>query len=231
MNQVFLKALAKHVKKYPEFFLIGPMEASNGVVVPIYPEMRTIYSNLPVLTVATNEVAKLVKRIKGIKIIAGTEVAGIPLAVAVSLQTKLPFIAVRKERKIVLNQVYVEGVFKKGQGAVLIDDAMGWGNTKKLMVTNARKSGLIIKDIICLYDAYTHEPEKRKWFKKNKIKIYSLATREEIFSYLNKVGLISDEIVEINNFYTYDPGGWNKNKDQWQKFLFWKKRYLKTKVI
>ena len=39
---------------------------------------------------------------------------------------------------------------------------------KKVMINNAKKGRLIIKDVVCLYDSYTHEPTKRKWFKKNK---------------------------------------------------------------
>jgi orotate phosphoribosyltransferase len=231
MNQKFLQALAKHVKKYPEFFLIGPLTASNGVLVPVYPEIRTIYSNLPVLRVVVEEMAGLVKKIKGIEIIAGTEAAGIPLAVALSLKLNLPFVAVRKERKKFLNLEYVDGRFKKGQRAVLIDDAMGWGNTKKLMIKNARRAGLIIKDVVCVYDSYIHEPEKRKWFFKNKIKIYSLATRQEIFCYLSRQKAISREINEINEAYTLNPAGWQKNFSAWQKFLAWKKRYSKTEII
>ena len=168
MNKNFLKALAQHVRKYPEFFLIGPMRASNGALVPIYPEMRTIYSNPPALAVVVVEVVKMIKKIRGIKVIAGTEVAGIPIAVAVSLKMNLPFVAVRKQRKEFLNKVFIDGDFQKGQKAILLDDATGWGNTKKLMVQNAKRSGLIIKDVICLYDSYPHEPQKRKWFFKNR---------------------------------------------------------------
>ena len=165
------------------------------------------------------------------RVVTGTEVAGIPLAVAVSLKMNLPFVAVRKQKKEFLNQVFIDGAYQKGQKAVLLDDAIGWGNTKKLMVQNAKRSSLIIKDIICLYDSYTHEPRKRKWFFQHQIKIKALASREEIFNYLNQVDLISDEIAEINRFYTANPAGWHQVPKQWQKFLAWKKNYLKTKKI
>ena len=231
MNKRFLVVLATHFKRHKDFFIIGPMRASNGAVVPIYSEMRTLYSNPEAMKIVTAELSTLIKHLAHIDIVAGVETAGIPPAMAVSLKTGIPFVYIKKKRKAFLKKVAVEGVFSRGQRAVLIDDALGWGNTKKLMIRNARREGLIVTDIICLYDSYSHEHRRNQWFKKHRITLHHLVTREEIFAYFYQSGLISRQIVEINDYYTHNPATWHRNKMNWKKFLQWKRTYFKTGTI
>lgn len=229
MNQALAKILTKNLS----YFLVGPFKSSSGTFVPLYLEFRNIYSDPQALKILAKELGKIVKRIKA-QVIAGAEMAGIPAALATSLQTKIPFVYIKKERKKFLAQKCVEGVFKKGSQAVLIDDTLIYGLTKKRLIDNAQKDGLIIKDIIVIYKVggKGHKKSREKdWFKKQGIKLHYLFTKEEILNFLISKNLIPEKTLAINQHYADDPVGWIKNKKYWQEFLVWRKECKKLDLL
>lgn len=221
MKQILAKALSKNLS----FFMIGPFFSSSKTVVPLYLEFRKIYSDPETLKVLAWALGRIVKK-TGAQVVAGAEMAGIAPALAVSLATGLPFVYVKKERKKFLAKKFVEGVFKKGSRGILIDDTLIYGQTKKKLINNAKKDGLIIKDILVIYQvggAGHQRSEEQAWLKKRGIKIHYLFLKEELLNYFIKKKMIPQNTLQINQRYSADPAGWTKNKEYWHDFLVWKR--------
>ena len=229
MNKALVLALSKNLN----FFMAGPFKFSSGTLVPLYLEFRNVFSNPKMLKILAKELGRIVKKTKA-QVVAGAEMAGIPIAIAISIQTKIPFVYVKKERKKFLSKVYVEGVFKKGSSGVLIDDTLIYGQTKKKLIDNASKDGLMIKDIIVIYQVggRGHQQSKEKdWLEKKGIRLHYLFTKEELLKFLVTKKLVPKNTLMINQRYAANPVGWVKNKKYWQDFLAWKKECQKLNLV
>lgn len=84
--------------------------------------------------------------------LAGIPYAGLPLAVAMSLESGRPLVYPRKETKSYGTQRQVEGVFKAGDRALVIDDVITTGGAKLEAIAPLRAAGLIVEDVLVVVD-------------------------------------------------------------------------------
>src|SRR3989344_1085070 len=103
MSTNALAFLAAHIKKDPAFVAVGPFRSSSGTIVPFYLEFRRLYSDPLAMKHLVRYAVMLVQKIKP-QVVAGAETAGIPLAMAVSLKTGIPFVYIKKQRKTFLTR-------------------------------------------------------------------------------------------------------------------------------
>jgi len=106
-NLKALKAISK-LKIY-----IGPfVQATIKAKVPFYTDSRDIYSHPKIFQVLVEELTKKVKKYTKrhkIDLLVGIPLAGIPLATALSLKTKIPLAYMNIKRKKFLKKKIVEG--------------------------------------------------------------------------------------------------------------------------
>lgn len=226
------KKALKAISKMP--LDIGPFkQTTTGAIVPFFNDARAVPSHPKIFNVFAKELAKIVKKYqkegKRIDIIIGVPMAGIPIGMAVAMKCGLPFAYMNKERKKTLRKKIVEGDYKKGARAVLIDDVIGLGGTLLKAVADCKKDGVAVKHIITMWNPWhlRSQPFMKK-IKKMGITYNALYTRHSWINYLLKKKLISKEMKEIQEIYLADLVGWHKDKQNWQKFLKWKRRYKKT---
>lgn len=84
--------------------------------------------------------------------LAGLELGGIPLATALSLRTGKPALYVRKEAKTYGTCNLVEGGFRRGETAVIIEDVITSGGQVVASVEEVRALGLVVNDVLCVID-------------------------------------------------------------------------------
>lgn len=227
MNQRAQNLLAACFKRDPGFFAVGPFDSSSGTIVPFYFEFRKLYSDPKAVRLLAAQAARIIKKIKP-QVVAGAETAGIPLALAISLKTNIPFVYVKKQPKAFLTKTAVEGSFPQAARAVLIDDTLLYGNTKKCLIDNARRDGLRITDVLVIYQSGGAGYEKsaaKAWLKRQHITAYCMFRKEEMIKFLMKKRLVPPQTLLVNDRYAEDPKTWVKNKCYWQDFLIWKKDY------
>lgn len=97
--------------------------------------------------------ARMAKRLpEGIDRLAGLEMGGIPLATAISLQTGLPVMFVRKEAKEYGTCNLAEGGFEKGERVAVIEDVITTAGQVVRSSNDLRELGLEVAGIVCVVD-------------------------------------------------------------------------------
>jgi len=192
MNEKIAKALSDaNVVKFGEFTL------ASGIKSPIYVDLRILPSYPESMGAVTEELVKAVKKLKP-EVIAGAETAGIPLATAISLKTKIPMIYVRKRPKSYGTQEMIEGILKKDAKTVLVDDMATNAFSKLIFVDGIKAAGGIVKDVLIVLD---REQGGVEALAEKGIKLHSLITLKELLSYMKSNNMIDEsKYNEVLNY-------------------------------
>ena len=90
------------------------------------------------------------------------EMGGIPIATALSLQTGIPVVFVRKEAKEYGTCKFAEGPAIKGKNLTLIEDVITTGGQVVLSCQDLRSEGAIVDTVLCVIDRSQGQSEKMK---------------------------------------------------------------------
>jgi uridine monophosphate synthetase len=125
--------------------------------------------------------------------VIGIAEAGIPLAVALSQYTGLPGGYVRSAPKAHGTKRMVEGVWKEGATAVLVDDVVSDGASKLEVIGHLQEAGLNVRDIVVLVDRGQGGPEVMA---RHGLRCHAALTMDQVLEALLAEGLIDTTRVE-----------------------------------
>lgn len=198
-------------------FSFGNHSGSLGKDLPFYIASRKLYASPNDMELIAQEVGKEIRAI-GLQFdaVAGAEMAGIPLAMAMSMVNHIPFILTRRNPREEYRQHVVEGAFTNGERVLLIDDGIGTGETKSMFIQALQECELVIQDILVLYNAGI---EKVPFYEENHMTIHSLLPHNEFVAYMKEKGILSPEFAELLHDF------WKKRlfdrpeSSEWKEFL------------
>ena len=123
------------------------------------------------------EIAKQLKPLvpDDTEVLAGLEMGGIPIAVALSFETNLPVVFVRKEAKDYGTCKFAEGLEVKGKKLCVVEDVITTGGQVVTSSQDLRKSGAEIDHVICVI----HRGSDISKLDDEKLKLTSLFTRSD----------------------------------------------------
>jgi len=140
------------VKKGDYFYVLHPI--TDGV-----PEIKP-----ELLDEVVNEMQDRIEKCGQIDKIVTMEAMGIPLATALSLRMKIPFVIIRKrsyglpgeyivEQKTGYSKskLYINGL-EKGDNIVIVDDVLSTGGTLKAVLAALKRIGVVIKGVFIALD-------------------------------------------------------------------------------
>ena len=129
-------------------YLTGSFILRSGVYSGEYFDKYRFESDPAILRAVAREFAQILPA--GTEFLAGMELGGIPLAAALSLETGLPCLFVRKEAKSHGTQKSIEGVDFAGKQVCLIEDVVTTGGQIVDGVQAVRSQGGVIEHALCV---------------------------------------------------------------------------------
>jgi uridine monophosphate synthetase len=166
----------------------GEFTLKSGIKSPIYIDLRIIISYPSVLKMISAAMVDLAKDLE-FDVIAGIPYTALPIATAISVDQNWPMVYARKEVKNYGTKKKIEGVFKEGQTALIIDDLITTGGSKFETVEPFEASGLKIKDFIVLVD---REQGGARLLSEKGYNLYSVIGVNELLDILKEEGKLED---------------------------------------
>lgn len=130
---------------------LGKFKLHSGKTSRIYLDLRVLVSYPNVLRMATAVYCRLIENLK-FDLLAAPPVAGLPFGTALCLKMDLPLVYPRKTAKSYGTGKEIEGHWKVGQKAVIIDDVITSGDSILQAIVALKTAGLQIKDAVVLVD-------------------------------------------------------------------------------
>lgn len=118
---------------------------------PIYIDLRLLRSFPDVMNSAVEVYRELIVGLK-FDIYADVPTAATPIVAVLSHLTRVPMISPRKEEKEHGIKRPIDGVFKEGQVALLIDDLITRADSKLEAISVLEENGLKSSDVVVLMD-------------------------------------------------------------------------------
>ena len=106
----------------------GEFTLKSGIKSPIYIDLRLLISYPKVLKMISKAMIELAEGLE-FDVIAGIPYTALPIATAISIEKDWPMVYARKEVKDYGIKKKIEGVFKEGDTALIIDDLITTGGS------------------------------------------------------------------------------------------------------
>ncbi len=148
MNKKLKESLkACHALQYGDFTL------ASGKHSKYYIDIKRASTVPGVLSIIAEEMETEMKR-RGLKVdmIAGVVLGSVPLAVALSLRTGIPYVMVRKEKKDHGTGKLIEGALEEGMRVLVVEDVVTSAGSSAEAVAVLRNAGGKVDFVLAVID-------------------------------------------------------------------------------
>jgi len=135
----------------------GRFVLTSGVVSEYYINIKKASSNPKILKILAKE---MVEYAQGYDFIAGMELGAVPLIVALSLETNIPYLIIRKEKREHGTSKQIEGEDTKDKRVLVIEDVTTSGGSVVKSIQILRENKAIVDEVIVVVDRETGAEEK-----------------------------------------------------------------------
>lgn len=182
---------------------------ASGWKSPIYCDNRLSLSFPAVRTLVKDSLVKLVKeKYPKVEAIAGVATAGIPQGALIADELNIPFIYVRSKSKEHGLENQVEGLVKKGQKVVIVEDLVSTGGSSLQASEAIRVAGMEVMGMVAIF-TYGF-PIAEENFKSRNTELWYLADYETMLQLGVEKGSISNEQLATLKAWRGNPAQWGQ---------------------
>lgn len=156
----------------------GDFTLASGKKSPYYIDIKKASTDPYVLEVVADEMARIVQ-LHGMHPhrIAGVVLGSIPLAVALSLRSKVPYIMVRKEKKDHGTGRLIEGELRAGERVLMVEDVITSAGSVIEAIGTVRAAGGEVSEVLCVVNRQEGGEER---LREIGVRLHSLTTADEL---------------------------------------------------
>ncbi len=186
-----------------------PFKYASGILSPVYTDCRVLMAYPDKRRLIRDFYIDAIKK-SGVQfdVVAGTATAGIPHAAWIAEKLNLPMVYVRGKAKDHGKENLMEGIIKKGQKAIIIEDLISTGESAINSVLAVRNAGGTVTNGFAIITYGMKIAEEN--LKQNNLKLVSLTTFQDIVSVAENSGQINKEEKDIILDWIKHPTSWGK---------------------
>lgn len=126
------------------------------------------------------------------QLIAGVPIGGLHIATALSLQMGLPLLYARPRAAwdTRATRVEIEGIYRPGNTALVVDDLAAGGSSLVETVLRLREAGIYVRDAVVIID---REQGAERRLHQVGVRLHPILTLEVLLTFLHGQGRISDD--------------------------------------
>ena len=137
--------------KENEVFLKGDFTLSSGKKSDYYINMKKAITNPEILSTISKLIYDEIKD-ESVDKIAGPALGAVPIATALSLDSKIPLLMIRKEKKGYGTSKLIEGELNKNDEVVVVEDVSTTGGSLLKAINAIKDNGGIVKKAFVVVD-------------------------------------------------------------------------------
>ena len=171
-----------HTKKYDllkdnDVFLEGDFTLSSGKKSNYYINMKKAITEPEILSTISKLITSKLD-LKEVDKVAGPALGAVPIATAVSLESKLPLLMIRKEKKGYGTSKLIEGELNEGDNVIVVEDVSTTGGSLLKAIKAINENGGNVTRAFVVVD---REEGAIEAFEKEGIKLEPLISVNEFF--------------------------------------------------
>lgn len=190
-KQFFLECYKLGIIKFGKFTL------KSGIESPFYVDLRPLASDPKILKHLADYMLEMLP-LDNFDLICGVPYAALPMATAMSLESYIPLIIKRKEAKEYGTKKLIEGIYKKGQNCLLVEDVITSGKSLLETIPEIENEGISVSDIVVVLD---RQQGGKELLESKGYRVHTLFTISEVCDLLQEEKMLTDdEVVRIKDF-------------------------------
>ena len=166
----------------------GAYKLKSGIISPFYLDLRILVSYPRVLRETAQVMAQFLSTLQFDRICA-IPYAALPIGTAVALEMNRPLIYPRREKKDYGTGRAVEGEYRAGETAVVIDDVITTGVSKLAAIEPLMNVKLKVRDIVVLID---REQGGAQQVAQRGYQVHSILKITEVMEILQQAGKVTE---------------------------------------
>ncbi len=187
----------------------NPFTWASGYRMPVYNDNRLLLGNADHrLLIAQGFKDLLEEKHITAEVVAGTATAGIPPATTLADLMKTPLIYARSAPKKHGMQNQIEGVLKKGQQVIVVEDLVSTGGSVLNAVEAIRSSGGRVQHCFCIFTYGFQEAEEK--FARSDCQLHALLSFENLIDFGEKTGTLTQSQTTLLRPWFKDPFNWGE---------------------
>ena len=186
-----------------------PFTWASGYKMPVYNDNRLLLGNPEHRALVTAGMQSLITAANiQVNTVAGTATAGIPHATSLANALKTPLIYVRPAPKEHGKQNQIEGILKKGDAVIVVEDLISTGGSALKAVEAVRQAGGKVDHCFCIFHYGFQKAVDQ--FQQAHCQMHPLLTFELLVQTGQKTGKISAGEKQVLDDWYKNPFEWGQ---------------------